>query len=201
MAEEEYMTTPKHLAIDMDDVVLAFVGGVCDSLSRDYGVRVTAADIVDWDMSKVLNPLIGEDWWDWMRRHVHLWGEKFKPVVGALGGIQRLRAAGHYLELVTSKPDWAEAQVWVWLGRYRPAVHRVTVIGMGERKVDRTEADVIIDDKPENCFQFVEDGRQALLFDRSHNQDVELRPGMDRVMNWRSMPTALELLEYEEATA
>ena len=191
------MSTPKHIAIDMDDVLLDFVDGVCVSISRDYGVKVTSADITDWDMSKVLNPLVGEDWWDWMRRHVWLWGEKFKPTLGALGGVERLRAAGHYLEVVASKPDWAEAQVWVWLGRYRPPVNRVTVIGMGEKKVDRTEADILIDDKPENCFQFVEDGRQAILFDRPHNQTVELRPGMDRVFGWRGMSTGLEMLEFE----
>jgi 5'(3')-deoxyribonucleotidase len=195
------VSTLKHIAIDMDDVLLAFVDGVCVSIARDYGVKLTENDITDWDMSKVLNSVIGEDWWDWMRRHVWLWGEKFKPMPGALGGVERLRAEGHYLEVVTSKPDWAEAQVWVWLGRYRPPVHRVTVIGMGERKVDRTEADVLIDDKPENCFQFVEDGRQAILFDRPHNQGVELRPGMDRVFDWRGMPTGLEMLSYEEATA
>jgi 5'(3')-deoxyribonucleotidase len=72
---------------------------------------------------------------------------------------------------------------------------------MTERKVDRTEADILIDDKPENCFQFVEDGRQAILFDRPHNQTVELRPGMDRVFGWSSMATGLEMLAYEEAVS
>jgi len=201
MAEEEYMTDVKHLAIDLDDVILDFVdSGIIRCINREFDAGLIAErDITDWDLSKVLDPIVGGSWWDWWRKRDWLWAQ-CDAVPGAIGGLQKLRDAGHYLEVVTSKPEWAEAQTWRWLGKWRPPVHQVTIIGMGESKADSTDADIIIDDKPENCFEFLEDGRQAILFDRPHNRAAELRPGMDRVFNWRGMATGLEMLEYEEAT-
>lgn len=165
-----------HVAVDLDDVVLDFMAGVFSAFEREYGVR-PEYDQQPWGSAAVeftRHPMFLEsgyqNWWGWLRDREWLWAT-FGTVPGAIGGIKRLRAAGHYVECVTSKPEWAEHNVWKWLGRWRPAFHAVTIVTAGDRKVDFTDADVLVDDKPQNCVEFMEVGRHAVLFDRSQRAE------------------------------
>lgn len=161
-----------HVSVDLDDVVLDFFPSVLAAFKREYGVEVPF-DGQPWgSMAQAFtkHEMFLESgyksWWDWLRDREWLWAT-FPAVPGAIGGVKRLRAAGHYVECVTSKPEWAEHNVWKWLGKWRPAFNRVTVVTNGQRKVDFTDADVMVDDKVETCVQFAEAGRHAILFDRS----------------------------------
>ena len=173
------------IAIDLDDVVLDFVGNLCATLQREYASTLVPDDIVEWDLRKVLDPIVGENWWHWWKERDWLWAQA-PAVPGAIGAIRTLRRAGHYLEIVTSKPDWAEAQTWRWLGKWRPPVQRVTIIGMDEQKIDRTDAELLIDDKPETCNTWAEAGRSAFLFSRPHNRShrVPAHGLVSRVNGW-----------------
>lgn len=160
-----------HVALDLDDVCVDFFNGVVDAFTREYGVR-PPFDGSPWGPDAhafTKHPLLlasGYDsWWDWLRDREWLWAN-FPAIPGAIGGIQLLRAQGHYVEIVTSKPDWAEHNVWKWLGLWRPAVNAVTITKKDERKVDRTAADLIIDDKLQTCLEFVDEGRKAVWFNR-----------------------------------
>lgn len=177
MTEEQY-----HVASDLDDVILDFGGGIRHSVELEYGVVVPP--FTKWEMHEVLDPIIGKSWWKWMRERDWLWSN-FPTVNGAIGGLGQLRDAGYYVEIVTSKPEWAEYSVWKWLGKWRPPANRVTIVTMEQRKVDMTAADVIIDDKPSTCNEFAEDGRTAILFDASHNQGVALADGVYRAADWQ----------------
>ena len=168
-------TTRLHIAIDLDDVVLDFFPGVLASFEKEFGEKVEF-DGRPWGPDAdafYKHPLLlaagYSSWWDWLRDREWLWAN-FGVVHGAIGGIQTLRHRGHYLECVTSKPDWAEHNVWKWLGKWRPAFQRVTIVDKATRKVDVTEADVLVDDKPDNVKEFIEAGRRGILFDRSYVQ-------------------------------
>jgi 5'(3')-deoxyribonucleotidase len=161
----------RHLAIDLDDVVLDLTGGVARTVAREHDVPLPVFD--NWNMDLVLKPILGMPWMKWMRKKDWLWAT-FPAIDGAIGGLEVLRQRGYYLECVTSKPEWAEPQVWKWLGLWRPAFHRVTIMSDGVRKVDVTDADLLIDDKPENCLGFLDEGRRAVLFTRPHNKGVRL---------------------------
>jgi deoxypyrimidine-specific 5' nucleotidase type C protein (NT5C) len=161
-----------HLAIDLDDVVLDFMPSVMESFYREYGIR-PEFDGQPWgEMATKFykHPLFLESgyksWWDWLRDREWLWAT-FPAVPGAIGGIKRLRADGHYVECVTSKPEWAEHNVWKWLGKWRPSFQQVTIVTTGEAKIDMTDADVIVDDKQETVQDFRNNGRYGILFDRS----------------------------------
>src|SRR5574342_867968 len=158
-----------HLAIDLDDVVLDFCGGLRHSVMTEYGIEVK--DFTKWEISEVLNPIIGYSWWKWLRQRDWLW-PNFPAVPGAIGTLGRLRRDGHYLECLTSKPEWAEFAVWKWLGKWRPPFNRVTIVGPEDRKALFTSAELLVDDRLENCLEFLEADRQAILFDRPHNQDA-----------------------------
>jgi deoxypyrimidine-specific 5' nucleotidase type C protein (NT5C) len=157
-----------HIAVDLDDVVLDFMPSVMETFYREYGERPEfdgswGARTTEFYKHPLLLASGYKSWWDWLRDRDWLWST-FGAVPGAIGGIKQLRAAGHYVECVTSKPEWAEYNVWKWLGKWRPAFHRVTVVTNGQCKADFTAADVIVDDKMENCQAFMERGRQAIYF-------------------------------------
>lgn len=161
-----------HVAVDLDDVVLDFMNSVRETFHREYGVWFEY-DGNSWGEKAVdfyKHPLLLESgyksWWDWLRDREWLWAT-FPAIPGAIGGIKRIRNAGHYVEAVTSKPTWAEHNVWKWLGRWRPPFNSVTIVNSGQSKVDYTVADIIIDDKLQTCMEFVQDGRKAIHFQRT----------------------------------
>jgi 5'(3')-deoxyribonucleotidase len=188
-----------HIAIDLDDVVLDFMGGVRHAISNEFGIDLAAEDIDKWDIKDVLDPIIGRSWWSWLRDREWLWAN-FPTMPGAIGGIEKLRSQGHYLEIVTSKPRWAEHNTWKWLGKWRPSVQRVTIVGATDRKVDFTDAQILIDDKPENIEDFLAENRQGILFKRPHNLGTVLavhRTREGRVLSadsWRDIPDLVEAL-------
>lgn len=182
-----------HIAVDLDDVVLDFVGGVIRAVNTEYGTKLRLEDVTNWELKKVLNPIIGRSWWAWLRDREWLWAN-FDVVPGAIGGIDTLRRQGHYLELVTSKPEWAEHNVWKWLGKWRPAFNRVTIVGPKDRKVTMTDAEILVDDKPSNCAEFVLVGRGAILFDMPHNRGFKNLP---RVDSWPMLVQVIGELPHE----
>jgi len=173
-----------HIAIDLDDVILDFVGNLVDVLNTEYDAGLTRESVTDWDLTKILDPIIGESWWKWWERRDWLWAQA-PAVPGAIGGLEKLRRNGHYLEIVTAKPRWAEAQTFRWLGKWRPPVHRVTIIPV-EQKLKKSEvtfAELLIDDKPDNCEEFLQANRRAILFKRPHNEKHKIEWGEYRVEN------------------
>ncbi len=151
-----------HIAVDLDDVILDFAGGIQRAIQTEYDTYV---ELDDWAVAKKLDPIIGYSWWKWLRQRDWLW-PNFPAIPGAIGGLSTLRDDGHYLEIVTSKPEWAEYAVWKWLGKWRPPVQRVTIVdtNSGVFKSEVTDAELLIDDRNKNCQEFIDAGRKAVLF-------------------------------------
>jgi len=166
-----------HLAIDLDDVVLDFWPGVCRSLNLEYGVNLDPVQTRDWDDNPVKQLDVfgpGRCWWDWLKERDWIWAT-FPPVNGAIGSLAQLRRAGFYLECVTSKPEWAEWATWKWLGKWRPPFNRVTIVNgstkkNAPRKVDVTDAYLLIDDKPSNVEEFWNKDRAGRIFKQPWNK-------------------------------
>jgi 5'(3')-deoxyribonucleotidase len=179
-----------HIALDLDDVVLDFVAGILETVNRDFDANVQPSDITDWNFGQFIDDIIGQPWFEWLEEHAWLWGQKFKPVQGALGGIEKLRRAGHYIEIVTAKPPWAEDATWAWMARYKPRVHRLTIVPVDHisKKYEITDADVLVDDKWENCSEWAADGRPAILYNRPHNFHYGAPPeGVLRADDWNDI--------------
>ena len=153
-----------HVAVDMDDVLLDFSGGVRRIVAKEYGIIIPDGD--PWDPAiKDLPPYGKGGFWGWLRERDWLWA-KFPALDGAIGSLRVMRQEGILTELVTSKPDWAIPQVYAWLGKWRPPVSKVTIVGKDDNKAEFTNADVLIDDKPSNIEDFAGTGRLALWFNR-----------------------------------
>lgn len=160
-----------HIAVDMDDVMVDFVGGLVDAMHTEHGILISEEllEQAGWDLHPLLDPIIGYSWWTWLRDREWLWAN-FPAVPGAIGAIEQLHRQGHYLELVTAKPDWARHNVWKWLGKWRPNFDRVTIVDTTATKADATTAELLIDDKPSNLDAFFGTDRYGVLFARPHNK-------------------------------
>lgn len=175
-----------HVAVDADDVIVDFIGGLLAVVKKEYGVEIPREAITQWDLHPILDPVIGHSFWKLLKDREWLWAG-FPAIDGAIGNLGKLREQGHYLELVTAKPEWAEYNMYKWLGKWRPPFHRVTIVKVkdgdtpADRKVDFTDAEIIIDDKPSNCQDFLDAGRKAILFTSHHNRGYL---GFQRANDW-----------------
>jgi hypothetical protein len=188
----------KHVAVDLDDVTVDFMVGLAASYELEFDEPLdisegTWARPLSEYHTPALNAAGYKSVWEWLRHREWLWA-LFPAVPGAMGGIAALRHDGWYVEAVTSKPEWAEHNVWKWLGKWRPPFHRVTIVSPKQSKVDFTDADVIVDDKLATCVDFNKHGRGAVLFDRyaAHDDSPELGPYLRQARGWADVITYLK---------
>lgn len=184
------------VAVDVDDVILDFGGRVIKTVNKEYGQSLQLEDITSWNLNELLDPILGEDWWVWWEERSWLWADA-SAIDGAIGGLRTLHQRGHKIELLTAKPDWARAGLSQWLGKWQPYYDRITVgpARPAMNKAEWSSADILIDDKPSNCIEFVDAGRMAILFDRPHNQKESVPPPIPRAKNWGQVLTFMEQLE------
>lgn len=189
-----------HVAVDLDDVTLDFFQGNIDSMYREFGVLLLKEDVTTWDDNPVkLFPWADygyKGWWEWLQTRDWLWAT-FPAVPGAIGGIHALRAKGHRVECLTAKPEWAEAQVWRWLGRWRPPFQTVTIADLNTPKHELSQADILIDDRPTSIVDWVDsaEDRLGIVFDQPWNRDMVLGERMVRAHTWADVLSTVALME------
>ena len=177
-----------HVAVDMDDVCVDFTAHIVKCVNREYGANLSVEQFTDWNFGPWLDPVLGRSWWEWLKGRDWLW-TKAPAIPGAIGGLHQLREMGCYVELLTSKPEWAEWVVWAWLGKWRPNVHRVTIASSRSShaghlpKHEASDASVLVDDGWHNVEPWCRTGRTALIFDQPWNADRQTRRAF-RVRNW-----------------
>lgn len=193
-------STKLHIAVDADDTLLDFFAGVIDSMYYEFGVLILKEDCTSWDNNPVKQfPWTDwgyKSWWDWMRTRDWLWAT-FPAIPGAIGGVHALRSKGHYMELLTSKPTWAEPQVQRWLGKWRPDFTRTTIVNLEQPKYSASDADILVDDKPDNIIGWVNsaDDRFGILYRQPWNDDMKLGERMVRVHDWAGVLETVALFE------
>lgn len=179
------------IAVDMDDVVVDFYSRVVKCYNTEFGEKLQLSDITGWDDNPVkLSPFFGEgkvypSWWAWWEDRAWLWGT-CDVMDGAIGGLTTLHNAGHYIELLTSKPHWARRFTTEWLAKWHPYFDSLTIVDETSKqpKWEVTDATLLIDDRPSNIEAWIAQGRQAILFDRPWNQDAGLPADVPRAHDW-----------------
>lgn len=198
------------LALDVDDVLLDFGTRILDTVNMEYGATLKIEDVTSWNLSELLDPILGEDWWAWWEERDWLWANA-KAVPGAIGGLRRLHQQGHYIQLITAKPYWARKGLNQWLGKWNPYFDEL-IVGSARPPMEKhlvSDALVLVDDKPDNVESWAGTGRIGLLFSRPHNleyvaplwEDVasyQLAPfpkQVTRVRNWAQVLDAINAIE------
>lgn len=162
------------IAIDCDGVLYEWEKTARYMLReiRGCGGLFHASD--NWDT--IMNSVPEEDWrWLWTEgvrlglfRHGHL-------VQGSIIGVRALRDAGHELYLVTHRPKSAVRDTTAWLelhfGSEDPYPWSGLHILSNQESKTMVDADLLIDDKPENISEWQASGREGILFSRPWNRD------------------------------
>lgn len=141
------------LGIDLDGVVADFNHGWTTRYNRDFPGHVdkelTAEDVVEWDAPTILSHFSSmSEFWRWAetcadgRSLFH----GLDPYPGALDALHQLRADGHHLVILTTKPHFSIHDTYDWLARHRIPSTEIHILD------DKTqvECDVYLDDADHN---------------------------------------------------
>jgi 5'(3')-deoxyribonucleotidase len=175
-------------AIDLDGVVYEWQRTARYMLNQYRGHRLGPIKEwwTEWDSPK--KHVTAQDWaWLW-KEGVELGLFRYGHMTtGARVGMQELLRQGHTLSIVTHRPAQAVNDTIDWVSLYFKDIPLDGLhILSGEEPKTGVQADVLIDDKPENVIQWSEEGRIALLFDRPWNQGVKEHPTrLRRVSSWK----------------
>lgn len=162
---------PKLILLDADEVVVDFIGGVCDiyDISRESLERSRKPG--EWGiepaLSRVLNrPIDRATLW----REIHLYGEHFwaelRPLPWALELIEWIEAqVGRDWHFVTGpslchssysgKARWFKRYFGRSFDRFHPTIHK---------EILARPSSLLLDDRESNCNNFVRHGGKAIIF-------------------------------------
>lgn len=151
----------------------------------------------DWNM--IQRRVAPQDWrWLWregvelgLYRHGHL-------MTGAIEGMRALEAAGHDLVVVTHRPAEAVHDTLAFLSYHFNDVDLagVHILG-GSAPKSSIACDVLIDDKPENIDDWLDNtSGHAVLFDQPWNRDYRVSyftlERFERAVDWREAVSIIE---------
>lgn len=186
------------IAVDLDGVVYEWQRTWCYMLREFRGVD-TPRPIDNWWLAWDSNKNFGtpEDhdwmWTEGVRLGLFRYGHMVK---GARVGLQALHDAGHRLEVVTHRPEQAISDTLDWVSLYFKDIplSGLTILSDGEPK-SQSKADILIDDKLQNCEEWINSGRVAMVFSRPYNQGYMLdHPQLIRAHDWKDVVEELSWL-------
>lgn len=181
---------PLHIAVDVDDVCVDFLGQLIARFNRQHPhVRpLHRSDVTAWDLEECFGPEIA----------AQLYADMGAPdfydtasmIPGSLVGVRTLRDAGHEVTFVSSCGTGESIPGKVrWLARngflldYGAHVHADFIAAHAKHRI---AADLIIDDRAENIGT-----RPGILFAREHNRTIQGR-AMVRADTWADVVRHVE---------
>lgn len=96
------------LGIDLDGVVVDWVGSVC----RELGIP-SRPEEMEWDSIFQVSNMTNTELFAFCKEAGVFY--KADPVEGAVEGLEALFAAGHDVQFVTSRPEWSREETVDWL--------------------------------------------------------------------------------------
>lgn len=160
----------------------------------------------------VFMPPVHDFWFYWDAQkeygtpedHKWMWSEGVKlglfryghMIRGARRGLERLHADGYKIEVITHRPETAVNDTLDWLSLFFKdiPIAGVHILSNGESKTS-VPADILVDDKPENVQEWVDDGRRAIQFLQPWNWDHNIE-GAEEAGDWEQV---VELLTRDRS--
>ncbi len=157
-------------------------------------------------------PPVSEFWTHWNAQeqyghqgdHDWMWTEGVKQglfryghmTTGARMGLQQLSVDGHKLIIVTHRPEAAVTDTldWVALMFKDIPLAGFNILSDGQPK-SSVRADILIDDKPENCIEWRGTKREpSILWDAPYNQEVA-EAGVLRARTWKDVVEIVRFID------
>ena len=149
---------PLRLGIDLDGVVADFNHGWTWRYNRDFPGRLegdlTADDVVVWDAPTLLTHFVDMgEFWTWAETCAE--GRSLfhglDPYPGAIDALGALRAEGHHLVILTTKPHFSIHDTYDWLARQQVPSTEIHILD------DKTQVDcdVYLDDADHNLTALI----------------------------------------------
>ena len=189
------------IAVDLDGVLYEWQRTYRYMMREYRGVKLPPIEEFWHNWNSAVDRVGPEnDAWMWDRgvklglfRHGHV-------TTGGIIGLTDLKRQGHELVVATHRPAIAIRDTINWLDHHFGALDPYPWSGMhilteGEPKTE-VKADLLIDDKRENILDWHLDGRQAIVFDRPWNQNVEPGSGIWRAHGWSSVVNIVNQIDY-----
>lgn len=191
---QRYMKIPKRFLIDVDGVVVDFIGTLFEDIENTYPDLIKPSEIVDWDIFNSKSSQLTSEQRAYAFELLNSpgYGKSFRLIEGAKEACALIKARGHEIRWVTA--SWESSETWDY-DRVR-----LLELAFNAAKHDicfyynkwEISGDFLIDDKIENItkWQCEQNGR-GLLFDQPWNrnaaQDIER-------FSWDKLPHILEVL-------
>lgn len=158
------------IAVDLDGVVYEFQRTYRYMMRTYRGVSMPPVEEfwTHWDSPDAYTKPADRDWiW---KEGVELGLFRYGHVVtGAIVGLRQLADDGNELFVVTHRPRQAVPDTLDWLSYIRIPWSEVHILSDGQPKTT-VEAEVLIDDKVENCIDWQVEGRRTICYNRPWNE-------------------------------
>ena len=162
---------------------------------KGYGEGALSYPSDSWDYVK--QNVSKDDWkWIWsgaiklgLFRHGHL-------ITGAIEGVRSLHERGHKLLVVTHRPSHAVQDTVDWIGYQRLPFSGVHILTNQEPK-SLIEADILIDDKPSNLFDWHEKRGTCIRYVQPWNEreDYSAYPRIIPARGWEEVVQVVDALD------
>jgi 5'(3')-deoxyribonucleotidase len=170
------------LGIDLDGVVADFNTGWMTRYNAEQGTNLTPDQVTDWDAMIPLTHFASiDEFWRWARNGNGPGLFRHLPVLpGAHSALKRL-SRNHQIVIVTTKPRWANAETFSWIGDNDIPTREVHIIG---RKW-LVDCDIYLDDGPHNLEGLVRhrSNRVVCRFVQPWNRPI---PGVVDIASWEA---------------
>jgi 5'(3')-deoxyribonucleotidase len=176
------------LGIDLDGVVADFNTGWMTRYNDEYGTNLTSDQVTHWGAMIPLTHFASiTDFWRWARNDDGPGLFRHLPMLpGAHSALERL-SKHHQIVIITTKPRWANAETFSWIGDNAIPTREVHIIG----KKWLIDCDIYLDDGPHNLEALVahRPDRVVCRFVQPWNDAI---PGVVDIDSWETFENVVD---------
>jgi uncharacterized HAD superfamily protein len=195
--------TTRTIYVDMDDVLCETARGCIAIIEREFGIRVTYEQLLNFDLGKAC--ALGASETAELYRIVHRPDEllKLEPIDGAIPVLKQWLAAGYEIAIVTGRPPVTLEPSLEWLARREVPYHSFTVVDKYGRFATENTSAVTLSELASHRFSFaIEDSPTMAkylaetmdlpvkLYDRPWNRSGIEHAKITRHSHWREIGSA-----------
>lgn len=187
----------------MDDVLCETARGCLTIIEREFGIRVTYEQLLNFDLGNAC--ALGASETSELYRIVHRPDEllKLEPIDGAIPVLKQWVAAGYEIAIVTGRPPTTYEPSLEWLARREVPYQSFTVVDKYGRFATENTTAITLTELANHRFSFAVEDSPVMakyladtmevpvkLYDRPWNRIGLEHPKITRYSHWREIASA-----------